>query len=165
MEPQFIFFWKLTFWGFKNFENKILDVANDVFYGCAKSQYEIVCNSAYIKMRNDDQLWGFWILHCSQSQIWIFVFFTQPKIHNIFGWFFAHRYKSWLSKCIIFLRFFWNFKISVSDKFKNQAPWCPGAKMTYSSPVIGSDITGVFGSPFLSPNSSLICYPFLSVPT
>jgi hypothetical protein len=92
MEPCFVFFWKLTFWYFKNFQSKILDVAIDIFYGHAKSKREIICISAYTKMRNNNQLRDFWILHCSPSQIRKFVFFTQSKIHNISGWFFAYGY-------------------------------------------------------------------------
>jgi hypothetical protein len=133
MEPCFVFFWKLRFWYFKKFQSKILDVAIDIFYGHAKSQREIICISAYTKMRNTNQLRDFWILHCSPSQIRKFVFFTQSKIHNISGWFFAHRYKSWLSTCMIFFWFFWNFKMSISNIFKKQAPWCPGTKTTYST--------------------------------
>jgi hypothetical protein len=120
----FCIFWKLTFWNFKKFQSKILEVAIDIFYGHAKSQREIICISAYTKMRNTNQLRDFRIMHCSPSQIWKFIFFTQSKIHNISGWFFAHRYKSWLSTCMIFFWFFWNFKMSISNIFKKQAPWC-----------------------------------------
>jgi hypothetical protein len=50
MEPCFVYFFlKINILKFQKFHHKILDVANDVVYGRAKSQQEIVCIPAYAK--------------------------------------------------------------------------------------------------------------------
>jgi hypothetical protein len=57
-------------------------------------------------MTNSDKSEDFWIRHCSQSQIWKFIIFTQPKIQYISYWFFSSGYNSLLSISTIFFQNF-----------------------------------------------------------
>jgi hypothetical protein len=55
---RFWIFWKLTFFSFKKFWTKILDVEYNLFYNLAKFQRERVCIPAYKKI---DKFWQIWI--------------------------------------------------------------------------------------------------------